>query len=126
MTKRQEIHLRSELFGKALELFIAMELRAYLSYRSRKGFYDSLCYWRTKNGYEVDFVVGEKLALEVKAGRSVTKSDCKGIKMFSEEIPVKQKIIVCTEPLERRIEEDIIILPVQVFLKKLWNDEIIL
>ncbi len=45
----------SNLYGKSFEQFICMELRAYLSYRRKKL---PLTYWRSKNGHEVDFLIG--------------------------------------------------------------------
>jgi predicted AAA+ superfamily ATPase len=56
----------SNLYGKSYEQFICMELRAYLSYRRNKL---PLMYWKSKNGHEVDFLLGTKTAIEVKASR---------------------------------------------------------
>jgi len=51
-----------------------MELRAYLSYTRKK---PPLRYWRSKNGHEVDFLIGETTAIEVKASRKVSRNDFK-------------------------------------------------
>jgi hypothetical protein len=40
-----------------------MEIRAYLGYRRIKL---SLSFWRSTHGHEVDFLIGEKVAVEVK------------------------------------------------------------
>ena len=56
----------SNLYGKSFEQFICMELRAYLSYRRKK---IPLTYWRSKNGHEVDFLLGTRTAIEVKASK---------------------------------------------------------
>lgn len=55
--------------GKALEHFIAMELRAYLSYRRIRA---PLTYWRTYSGTEVDFITGDAVAVEVKGTSRIT------------------------------------------------------
>ena len=71
----------SNLYGKSFEQFICMELRAYLSYRRKKL---PLTYWRSKNGHEVDFLLGNKTAIEVKASKRISKNDFKGLKYIKE------------------------------------------
>lgn len=46
---------KSDLWGKAFEHFIAMELRAYISYVLNNKV--KLKYWRTTSQFEVDFIV---------------------------------------------------------------------
>ena len=74
----------SNLYGKSFEQFIGMELRAYLSYRRKKR---PLTYWRSKNGHEVDFLLGTRTAIEVKASKSINKDDFKHIYHLAKEIP---------------------------------------
>lgn len=73
---------QSDLFGKAFEHFIALELRAYISYRRK---FLSLSYWQAQNGQEVDFVVGDTLAIEVKATDHVQDKHLKGLLALAEE-----------------------------------------
>ena len=47
----QQLPMQSDLYGKAFEHFIALELRAYLSYTRKRC---ALSYWQAKNGQEVD------------------------------------------------------------------------
>jgi len=121
LANRGEIKPASNLFGRALEHFVALELRAYLSYLNQRS---SLCYWRTKNGFEVDFVVGNQLAIEVKASRRVSDQDLRSLKALREEKNIKQFMVVCQEPV-RRISGGIEILPIADFLKKLWGGGLI-
>ena len=52
----KSIEPHSDQYGQAFEHFIAMELRAYLSYlRIDK----KLSYWQAHNGQEVDFMIGD-------------------------------------------------------------------
>ncbi len=51
-------------FGIAFENFIAMEIRSFISYRRIK---KKLTYWRTREGVEVDFIIGSNAAIEVKS-----------------------------------------------------------
>jgi predicted AAA+ superfamily ATPase len=59
----------SDLWGRSFEQWIGLELRAYLAYRRRP---ERLAYWRSTHGHEVDFVVGDHTAIEVKATRRVS------------------------------------------------------
>ena len=59
---------QSSDFGKAFEHFIAMEIRANLSYQRKK---EGLYFWRTYQGKEVDFIIGDHTAIEVKASHSI-------------------------------------------------------
>ena len=72
----------SNLYGKSFEQFICMELRAYLSYTRQKL---PLTYWRSKNGHEVDFLLGTKTAIEVKSTQKTSTNDFKGLKYLKEE-----------------------------------------
>jgi len=107
-------------YGKALEHLIFTELRAWLAYNRdpRK-----LGFWRTDNGREVDFVIGPDIAIEVKASRTLSGSDFKGLKAIEEEKHFRRRIIVCNEAVRRRVE-DIEVYPVNIFLKDLWQGEL--
>lgn len=105
-------------YGNAFEHFIAMELRAWLSYqRIKKGLY----YWRTREGIEVDFIVGTELAIEVKAASRVHAADLKGLRALVDEHDFRHRILVCMEEQSRVTEDGIRILPWRRFLKDLWE-----
>jgi len=71
------IALRGEAAGKSFEHFIFMELLAYLNMKQKRM---KISYWRTKNGLEVDFVIGDaKVAIEVKISTQVNKMPNKGV-----------------------------------------------
>ena len=61
-----------------------MELIAFRSF-NRKRF--DITYWRTKSGHEVDFILGDDVAIEVKISDQVHKQDLKGLIAFCEEHP---------------------------------------
>lgn len=117
----RQIPAQSDLFGKAFEHFIALELRAYISYRRK---FLSLSYWQAQNGQEVDFVVGDTLAIEVKATDHVQDKHLKGLLALAEEKICKRYILVSQDQMPRRVNY-IELMPWQDFLKKLWADEII-
>ena len=72
----------SPWYGNALEQWVFMELRAYLSYRRM---YGSICFWRSVNGQEVDFIIGDRIGIEVKAKSKVQTKDFSSLNALSEE-----------------------------------------
>jgi predicted AAA+ superfamily ATPase len=110
----KSLERNSNLWGESFEHFIAMELRAFLSYQRIK---IKLEFWRSVNGQEVDFVIDEILAVEVKSTQKVTNSDLKGLKTLAEENKFKQLICVSNDKLDRE-NDGIQILNWQTFLKR--------
>jgi predicted AAA+ superfamily ATPase len=109
----------SNLYGKSFEQFICMELRAYLSYKRKKL---SLTYWRSKNGHEVDFLLGTRTAIEVKATKKISRNDSKGLKYLKEEGVFKNFILVSQDPVSS-LTDGILTIPWQRFLSDLWEDK---
>ena len=108
----------SNLYGKSFEQFICMEIRAYLSYRRKKL---PLTYWRSKSGHEVDFLLGTRTAIEVKASRKISKNDFKGLNYLKEEGVFYNLILVSQDPVST-LTNSILTLPWQKFLSDLWKD----
>lgn len=117
---RKELIPNSDPFGRAFEHFIALELRAYLSYRRLD---TKLTFWRSDNRFEVDFVLGSELAIEVKSSELITERDLKGLKMLREEGLQKRFCIVSQDPQKREIQ-GITIYPWREFLSDLWADKL--
>ncbi len=109
---------RSPDLGEALEHFIFHELKTWID--TRKPGMD-LHYWRSTSQFEVDFILGEQTAIEVKATTRVSTRDLKGLKALAEEGCMKRLLLVCQEPTPRRIG-DILVLPLEAFLEQLWSD----
>jgi len=98
-----------------------MDLRAYLIYRRIKL---PLMYWRSKNGHEVDFLVGTKTAIEVKASSRVSERDFKGLKYLDEEKVFKNFIPVSQDPINTKSGK-FQALHWEKFLGDLWADEFV-
>ena len=109
-------------YGKLFENYIFMELKAYIDYSMSD---DELYFWRTREGYEVDFIVENKAAIEVKTSKNITHKELKGLRAFMEENAVKEYIIVCRELFERTTDDGIRIIPWKQFLDNLWDNKII-
>lgn len=122
LLKRGRIEIGSEAFGNTFEHFIYQEIYAHSSY---SGHQYPIAYWRTASKIEIDFVLGDhEVAIEVKSSKMVNSRHLKGLKSFSEEYTIKKSIIVSNDPFPRQMG-DILILPWQIFLQKLWDGEII-
>jgi predicted AAA+ superfamily ATPase len=122
LLKRGRIEPGSELFGAALEHLVFLELRAWLDYRRHD---EELTFWRSHSGFEVDFLVGGRLAIEVKATRRVSPRDTRGLRALAEEVPLENRLVVSMEPRERVTDEGVRVLPVDTFLRRLWDNELI-
>src|SRR3989338_7241094 len=122
LTNRHLTQDRGELFGKAFEHFIFMEIRAHRSLRELNY---AINFWRTKSGLEADFVLGDgQVAIEVKGTNRVDRSELRPLMAFGDEYAPRQTLVVCNERVER-IHEHIRILPWRVFLRDLWEGKII-
>ena len=110
-------------FGRYLENYIAMEIRSYLDYSGldKKG----LSYWHAQSGQEVDFIIKEKIAVDVKAAKRVSARDLKGLKALMEEGLMEKYILVCREDYPQLLDNGILILPYRDFLSDLWDGKII-
>ena len=122
LTHRHLTEERGELFGKAFEHFIFMELRAHRSLRELNY---AINFWRTKSGLEADFVLGDgQVAIEVKGTHRVEGNELRPLMAFRDEYKPRQTLVVCNERGER-IHEHIRILPWRIFLRDLWEGKII-
>lgn len=108
---------RSPLFGDAFESYIHHELKTFSDYYAPK----TLHYWRSNGKFEVDFILNEELAIEVKAKENVGTKDLVGIRALKEEKLLKKYIVVSLEKTRRKTEDGITILPWTEFLDELWS-----
>jgi predicted AAA+ superfamily ATPase len=122
LAKRGIIEQGSELYGKAFEQFIYQEIVAHKDYSEQQ--YE-ISYWRTASGFEVDFLLDNKAAIEVKSTTNVQSHHLKGLRALKEEQIVKQYYLVSLDAQPRKTEDGILILPWSEFVTRLWNGEII-
>lgn len=123
LSRRERVVPGSELFGRAFEHFLFMEITAHSSYSEL--FYP-ITYWRTTSGFEVDFVLGDhEVAIEVKSTELANDAHLKGLRRFKDEYTVRRPLLVSLDPKPRRTEDGIEILPWKVFLRRLWDGRIL-
>ena len=111
----------SDFYGRSFEHFIASEIKAYLSYFRKD---DPLQYWQSRYGHEVDFIVGDHTAIEVKSSKRISKADLKALKMLVEEKSFKNFFVVSRDEVSAKFGK-INCLHWETFLKKLWNHKIL-
>ena len=108
----------AEIDGAALEGLVFQQLRAWTDYR---GSGDTLSFWRTHTGHEVDFVVyGENRfeAIEVKNAARLSPRDFSGLKAFASDYPEAKRILLY-RGTDRILHDGIFCIPVGEFLKEL-------
>lgn len=71
--------------------------------------------------HEVDVLIGDHTAIELKASRKVSMRDARGLIALREEKHFRNYIVVSTDPSLRQ-EDGILFLPWQEFLKRLWDN----
>ena len=103
-------------FGEAFETYLLHEVISYRDYVSG----EPLSYWRSTSGFEVDFLLGDHTAVEVKAKATVSLQDLKSLRALAEEHKLKRYLCVSLEPRTRQLA-DVTVLPVRDFLDALWS-----
>jgi predicted AAA+ superfamily ATPase len=122
LTSRGKITQGSELFGRAFEHFIALEVIAHSKYSNLNY---PIEYWRTASQFEVDLILGRgELAIEIKSSAFAKDRHLKGLRAFKEEHKSRY-ILVSQDPHPRKTNDGILILPWRDFLTQLWQNEIV-
>ena len=112
----KSIDRNSDLYGRSFEHFLIQEVRAYQSYARRRW---DLTYWRTSQGEEVDLIVDDSHAIEIKSTQKVGIKDLRGLLKIRDEADWKELILVSQDPLDR-ILEGVTCLHWQTFVQRLW------
>ncbi len=126
LARRNISTLKGSQAGEAFEHYIFMEIMAY------RGIYDldfEITFWRTKTGLEVDFVLDNSVAIEVKISDTIPTTELKGLSAFCEEHKPEKAYVVALVPRARKVKlstgSEILILPWKMFLELLWGKKII-
>jgi predicted AAA+ superfamily ATPase len=106
-------------FGEALETIVFHELVAHRDYVAG----EPLAYWRSTSGFEVDFLIGDHTAIEVKAKENVSPRDIRSLAALAEEGRFRSLVCVSLEPRRRKVGP-VSILPCADFLQALWAGEL--
>lgn len=105
-------------FGAAFESYLLHELICHRDYAGGS----AISHWRSASGYEVDFVLDDHTAIEVKGKANVAPRELRSLHALAEEKKVKRALCVSLEPRRREVA-GITILPWREFLDALWDGE---
>ncbi|MBF0511620.1 MAG: ATP-binding protein [Candidatus Omnitrophica bacterium] len=103
-------------YGDAFETFIINEFFAFSDYVHPL----RLSFWRSTTNLEVDLIIDDHTAIEIKGKQHISSEDIKNLKNISEEHAFKRLFCVCLESRSRNVG-NIKIIPYQDFLKMLWD-----
>ena len=112
------VRTRTPEFGPAFETWILHELLCHRDYA--KG--APVTHWKSRNNFEVDFILGDHTAVEVRSRADVSERDLRGLLAVAEEKSFKRLVCVSLAPRPRRVGR-IEILPWADFLDALWEGE---
>lgn len=116
----EKIDRNSNLWGESFEQFILMEIKTYASYKRKK---TELCFWRSVDKYEVDFIINSKIAIEVKSTKKITKAHLKGLQALQQENILSTFFIVSDDPIQT-LANGIHAISWRKFLTMLWAGKI--
>lgn len=116
LQNRSEVRLGSPEFGSCFEAYLFHELQSFCDYRGMR----EVGYWGSKSGFEVDFILADTTAVEVKASRTVGPQDLRSLRALQEEKKLKNYVVACLEETPRTVG-GIQILPWKEFLERLWG-----
>lgn len=102
-------------FGLAFETYILHELLCHRDYVGGL----AVSHWRSASGFEVDFVLGDHVGVEVKAKEHVGAQDLRSLRALAEERGIRRCVCVSLERRRREVE-GISIVPYRQFLEELW------
>ena len=105
-------------FGEAFETYLMHELTSYSDYVSG----EPLSFWRSTTGFEVDFIIGDHTAIEVKAKSNLSRQELRSLRALAEEKRLKRYLCVSLEPRARKVE-GMLVIPFKEFLEALWSGD---
>ncbi len=99
---------------------VLLELRAYVDYtlKSKK-----IAFWRSLSQMEVDFVIDDEIAIEVKATKNVSRGDLKGLGALAEDLKKIKKLVVCRDQTHQ-LDDGTQIYHYHDFFNALWQGAI--
>jgi predicted AAA+ superfamily ATPase len=121
LLNRKFVSPKSKEFGEIFEHFIMLEIKAYLDYFHSEV---SMHYWRTKDGSEIDFIIDEKIGIEIKATKVSSNRDLKNFFRYDHIQPLEKMFLVSLDPFVREVS-GVQLWHARKFLHELWNHRIL-
>ncbi len=82
-----------------------------------------ISFWHDYRAGEVDFIINEEIAIEIKATKKLRPQDLASMKKFISRGALKKHYVISQDP-QRKIIEEIELIPYQDFLLELWQGKI--
>jgi predicted AAA+ superfamily ATPase len=105
--------------GRLFEQWVVLECLRAFEYRQSEA---RIFYWRTHMGAEVDLLVEKhgrlRLAVEIKAKKTVAGADLSGLRSFGQAHPRVRRVVVSEVPEPYRLA-DVDVLPYRTFFQRL-------
>jgi predicted AAA+ superfamily ATPase len=122
LQKIGDIKPGSPLYGKAFESYMAHEIKSYCDYHHIQ----DLHYWRTTTQEEVDFIINQRIAIEIKGKSHLGPRDFKGLRWIEAEGSIQKRILVYLGE-DQVIDQTsgVEILNWTTFLDRLWSGEFV-
>jgi predicted AAA+ superfamily ATPase len=118
----KEVPPKSEIYGKAIESLVFQELKAYCDYND----IDELHYWRSYQKDEVDFILNNKVAIEVKSGVVFRKDWISSIQnLYNEKLLNKYFIVYLGKTLNLEEYSWLQVINIEEFFAKLWSGNVL-
>jgi predicted AAA+ superfamily ATPase len=117
---QKSLNRNSTDFGTALEHWILHELRCYRSYQRT---HQPITFWRSTADHEVDFCLGNEIAIEVKSTQRLGDSHFKGLIALKEEKIFKRFIMISFDRATKKWGHGIECFTVEAFIQALWRGE---
>lgn len=118
----KNITKKSEIFGKAFESYLFHELKTYCDYNNVK----DLHFWRTHTKEEVDFILDNKIAIEVKASEIFKKDYVKSLlKLREENLLTDYYVVYLGKNIKIPEYPWLKVINYEDFLKKLYGGKIL-
>ena len=121
LANRSMIKYKSREFGDVFEHFILLEMRAYISYFRKK---NKMTYWRTTSKFEVDLLIDQNIAIEIKSTELAQNKHIKGLRALKEEDIFSRYIVISNDENKRLTDDGIEIYPWEKFLEELWSNNL--
>lgn len=114
----KNIQPKTPQWGDAFEHFIIQEVIAYKDYKRKRV---RLSYWRDKHKNEVDLIIDDRIAIEIKTTTRINRKDLRGLVAIKNESSWQMRIVVSFDQLSQITNEGIYCYYYEDFLKKLWD-----
>ncbi len=110
-------------FGNAFENWVFHEISTFLDYKRHGTSEIKFSYWGDGVS-EVDFLLGDHVAIEVKSSENITDKHLKGLRRLRQKHQsFETLIVVCRQKRSRRTDEGVLILNYVDFARRLWDGE---